>query len=412
MNANAAISVAEAQARILAHLPSDRPVETVPLARALGRTLARDLVSKRTQPPAAVSAMDGYAVRVADLASLPTRRLKQIGESAAGHGFSGSLGPGEAVRIFSGAPVPEGADAILIQEDARVEAGSIEPLRGVAAGQFIRPAGLDFNAGEALLRAGTRLGPAAIALAAAMNHAELPVARRPKVGILATGDELVLPGGAPGPHQIVASNGFAITALVEWAGGEALDLGVAPDDLSALESAIRAAIAAECDVLATTGGASVGDHDLIRPALAKAGMELSFWRIALRPGAPLLHGRIGRTAILGLPGNPVSAIVGGVLFLAPLVRALSGDPLAASDRSEAAILGAPLRANDRRQDYLRAKLEAGGDGALVATPFEAQDSSLLSVLAKAQCLVIRPPHAPAAKAGDGCRILRLPDAAV
>ncbi len=409
MSDNAAISVAEALARILAHVPSDRPVETVPLARALGRTLARDLVAKRTQPPVAVSAMDGYAVRAADLVRLPMR-LRQIGESAAGHGFSGSLGPGETVRIFTGAPTPEGADAILIQEDAYVEDGSIKPLRSVAAGQFIRPAGLDFSAGDNLLRAGARLGPAAIALAAAMNHAELPVVRRPRVGILTTGDELVLPGEAVGPHQIVASNAFAITALIEWAGGEALDFGIAPDDLGALEAGVKAAIAAECDVLATTGGASVGDHDLIRPALAKAGMEMSFWRIAVRPGAPLLHGRIGRTAILGLPGNPVSAMVSGVLFLVPLVRALSGDPLAAGDRSDAAILGAPLRANDRRQDYLRAKLEAGGDSLPVATPFEAQDSSLLSVLAEAQCLVIRPPRAPAAEAGDGCRILRLPGA--
>jgi molybdopterin molybdotransferase len=404
------LSVAEAQARILAHLPSDRAVDSVPLAQALGRTLAQDIVAKRTQPPAAVSAMDGYAVRAADISRLPAR-LKQIGESAAGHGFFGRVSRGEAVRIFTGAPVPEGADAVLIQEDARFEAGSIEPLRSVEAGQFVRRAGLDFNAGEVLLRAGARLGPAAIALAAAMNHAELPVARRPKVGILATGDELALPGEAVGAHQIVASNGFAIAALVEWAGGAPLDLGVAPDDLGALERGIKAAVAADCDILATTGGASVGDHDLIRPALAKAGMELSFWRIALRPGAPLLHGRLGQMAILGLPGNPVSAIVGGVLFLAPLVRALSGDPLAARDRSEAAVLGAPLSVNDRRQDYLRAKLELGEEGQLVATAFESQDSSLLSVLAHAQCLIIRPPHAPAAEAGERCRILRLPGGA-
>lgn len=314
------------------------------------------------------------------------------------------------MRIFTGAPVPHGADAILIQEDARAEAGSIEALRGVAAGQHIRPEGLDFGAGEVLLRAGTRLGPAAVALAAAMNHAELPVARRPKVGILAAGDELAPPGTALGPNQIVASNGFAIAALVEEAGGEPLDFGLAGDDLDALEIGIGAAIAAGCDVLATTGGASVGDHDLIRPALEKAGMALNFWRIAMRPGAPLLHGRIGGTAVLGLPGNPVSAVVGGLLFLVPLVRALCGDPHAGRDRSEAAVLGAALRANDRREDYLRATLAAGRDGVPVATPFAAQDLSLLSVLAKAQCLVIRPPHAPAAETGERCRILRLPGA--
>ncbi len=313
------------------------------------------------------------------------------------------------MRIFTGAPTPEGADAILIQEDARVEAGSIETIaqRSPRGSSPASPAS-DFREGDVLLHAGTRLGPVSIALAAAMNHAELPLARRPKVGILATGDELVLPGAAIGPTQIVASNAFAVGALVEWAGGEALDFGIARDDLDVLQAAVNDAIAAECDVLATTGGASVGDHDLIKPALAKVGAELNFWRIALRPGAPLLHGRLGRMSILGLPGNPVSAIVGGVLFLAPLVRALSGDLFAAKDRSEAAILGGPLRANDWRQDYLRATLEERGDGLPIATPFKTQDSSMLSVLAEARCLVIRPPRAPAAEAGDHCRILRLP----
>ncbi|VFU07982.1 gephyrin-like molybdotransferase Glp [Methylocella tundrae] len=407
MTGRAALSVAEARARILADAPADRPVEMVPLVRALGRTLAHDLSSRRTQPPYPVSAMDGYAVRAADLARLPVR-LTQIGESAAGHGFSGRLGPMETVRIFTGAPTPDGADAILIQEEARLEAGFIEPLRSVPKGNFIRPAGLDFAEGRVLLQAGTRLGPAGIALAAAMNHAELPVARRPRVGIVATGDELVLPGTAIGRDQIVASNAFAIAALVEDAGGEPLDLGIAHDDFASLEIAIGTAIDAGCDILATSGGASVGDHDLVRPALAKAGMELNFWRIAVRPGAPLLHGRLGRMAIIGLPGNPVSAVVGGVLFLKPLVRALSGDLFAGADQSEAAILGAAVDANDRRQDFMRATLEPGGDGPPIATPFEAQDSSMLSVLAKARCLLIRPPHASAAKAGDPCRIIRLP----
>lgn len=409
MKGKSALSVAEAKARILADVPADRPVEMVPLSEALGRTLARDLLAKRTQPPHSVSAMDGYAVRAADLARLPIR-LKQIGESAAGHGFAGRLGAMEAVRIFTGAPIPEGADAILVQENARSEGGAVEPLQGVASGQYIRAAGLDFFEGSALLHAGTRLGPSAIALAAAMNHAELPLARRPRVAILASGDELVLPGAEIGPNQIVASNAFAIAALVAWAGGEPLDLGIARDDLGALEVAIRAAIDADCDVLATTGGASVGDRDLIKQALARAGMELNFWRINLRPGAPLLHGRIGRMAILGLPGNPVSAIVGGQLFLRPLVRALSQDPLAGSDQSEAAVLGAPVQANDGREDYLRARLEPGGEGLPVAIPFQTQDLSMLSVLAKAHCLLIRPPYAKEARAGDPCRILRLPGA--
>src|SRR5271166_2244958 len=260
MNGKSALSVAEAKARVLADVMADRPVEMVSLSKGLGRTLARDLLSKQTQPPHPVSAMDGYAVRAADLARLPVR-LKQIGESAAGHGFSGRLGTMETVRIFTGAPTPEGADAILIQENARSVGGLIEPLQSVVAGQFIRAAGLDFFEGATLLRAGARLGPGAIALAAAMNHAELPLVRRPRVAILANGDELVLPGGAIGPNQIVASNAFAIAGLVEWAGGEPLDFGIARDDLAALERAIRAAIDADCDVLATSGGASVGDHD-------------------------------------------------------------------------------------------------------------------------------------------------------
>jgi len=407
MSDQAVLSVKEAKARILANVPADRPVEMIPLAKVLGRTLARGLVSKRTQPPYAVSAMDGYAVRAADLERLPVR-LRQIGESAAGHGFSARLGAMETVRIFTGAQVPEGADAILIQENARKDGSSIEPLRGVVPGAFIRAAGLDFIEGETLLHAGTRLGPVSIALAAAMNHAELPVARRPKVGILATGDELVVPGDAIGPNQIVASNAFAIAALIESAGGESIDFGIAGDDFKAIEVGIGRAIDLGCEVLVTSGGASVGDHDLVRPALANAGMELSFWRIAMRPGRPLLHGKIGQMAILGLPGNPVSAIVGGLLFLSPLVRALSGDPFAASDRSEAAVLGAPVQANDWRQDFLRASLKAVGEGLPIATPFEAQDSSMLSVLAKAQSLLIREPHAAAAEAGDRCRVLRLP----
>lgn len=403
------LSVAEARARILAEVIPDRPVELVALARALGRTLAEDLAARRTQPPKAVSAMDGYAVRAADLVELPVK-LRQIGESAAGHGFSGRLGVGETVRIFTGAPVPDGADAILIQEDACAESGLIEPLQSVAQGNFVRAKGLDFVEGEILLSRGTRLGPAEIALAAAMNHAEVTVARRPRIAILATGDELVAPGGAIGADQIVASNSFAIAALVEAAGGEPLDLGIAADTLDALEAGVRAARDAKADVLVTLGGASVGDHDLVKPALAKEGMELGFWRVAMRPGKPLIHGRLGPMAILGLPGNPVSAIVAGLLFLSPLVRALSGDPKAQDEASEPAVLGDAAPANDGRQDYLRATLAPSSTGLPAAKPLKAQDSSLLKVLAQAQCLVIRAPYAPAGKAGDPCQIIRLPSA--
>ncbi len=405
MNGHGLLSVTHARARILADIPRQRPAEVVALECALGRTLARDLAAKRTQPPKAVSAMDGYAVRAADLVQLPVK-LKQIGESTAGHSFSGSLGPKETVRIFTGAPVPDGCDTILIQENARVEAGLVEPLQSVASGRHIRGKGIDFAEGEVLLAAGTRLGASNIALAAAMNFAEVAVTRRPRVGILATGDELVLPGAAIGPDQIIASNSYAIAALAEAAGGEAFDLGIARDELKALDERIVAARAAT-DVLVTLGGASVGDRDLVKPALARQGMELNFWKIAMRPGKPVIHGRLGPMIILGLPGNPVAAFVAGLVFLVPLLRALCGDPDADRDESEPAILGKALRGNDSRQDYLRAALRPSETGLPVATPFETQDSSLLRLLAQAQCLVVREPHAEPAAASDLCRIIRL-----
>jgi molybdopterin molybdotransferase len=406
MNGEPPLTVAQARARILASVSKDRPVEAVGLERATGRTLAVDLAAKRTQPPRAVSAMDGYAVRARDLAELPVK-LKQIGESTAGHGFSGSIGPKETVRIFTGAPVPDGCDTILIQEDARVEAGFVEPLQSVASGRHIRAKGIDFAEGEVLLAAGTRFAASNIALAAAMNFAEVAVTRRPRVGILATGDELVHPGATIGVDQIVATNSFAIAALVEAAGGEAIDLGIARDELGALDERIAAAPRAAADVLVTLGGASVGDPDLVKPALARQGMELNFWKIAMRPGKPVIHGHLGPMIVLGLPGNPVAAFVAGIVFLVPLLRALCGDPDAGRDAAEPAILGKALRGNDSRQDYLRAALRASERGLPVATPFEIQDSSLLRFLAQAQCLVIREPHAEPAAAGDLCRIIRL-----
>jgi molybdopterin molybdotransferase len=350
-------------------------------------------------------------VRAADVASLPAR-LKQIGESAAGHGFKGSVGAGETVRIFTGAPVPSGVDAVLMQEHANVDGAIIEAAQTVALGTSIRKAGVDFSEGQLLLPAGTRLGPSEIALAAAMNHASLPVVRKPRVAILATGDELVRPGETIGADQIVASNSYAIAAFVRLAGGEPIDLGIASDTFDDLQAGILAARRAGADILATLGGASVGDHDLVKPALAKEGMELGFWRIAMRPGKPLIHGRIGAMQILGLPGNPVSAIVCGLLFLMPLVRAMSGDPRAGADMSEPARLGRALRGNDQRQDFMRARLEPSADGLPVATAFEAQDSSLLRVFAQSQCLIVRPPMAPPADAGAACRIIRLPPGGV
>jgi molybdopterin molybdotransferase len=400
------LPVEDALARILATAERPLGAESAALADTLGRRLAEDLAARRTQPPCAVSAMDGYAVRAADIASIPAR-LKVVGVSSAGHGFSGSVNTGEAARIFTGAPVPNGADTILIQEDAKAEDGFVTALASEPLGRYVRRAGLDFAAGEVLLKAGRRMGPAELALAAAMNHATLSVVRRPRVAILATGDELVQPGQEPGPDQIVASNNFAVGAYARQAGAEVIDLGIAGDDFAALEAAIRRARDLKADVLVTLGGASVGDHDLVQTALTREGMELGFWRIAMRPGKPFMHGRIGDMRILGLPGNPVSAIVCAVLFLVPLVRALSGDADAGADATRPAILGADLPENDQRQDYLRATLAGGEDGKPVATAFTRQDSSMLGVLASAHALIVRAPHAPAAKAGDECKVLSL-----
>ena len=286
--------------------------------------LARDLKALRTQPPFANSAMDGYAVRAADTANA-SATLTVIGESAAGRAFAGAVGPGEAVRIFTGAPMPEGADAIVIQEDVRREGERIRLSGAVPAGDNVRQAGMDFRAGEALIAAGRRLTPRDVALAAAANHTALIVRRRARVAILATGDELVAPGGSLGPAQIIASNNFAVAGVVEACGGVAIDLGIAVDELGALKAAVGRARDAKADVLVTLGGASVGDHDLVQQALVAAGMELGFWRIAMRPGKPLMHGRLGAMRVLGLPGNPTSSMVCAVLFLRPLLRALHGE---------------------------------------------------------------------------------------
>jgi molybdopterin molybdotransferase len=350
--------------------------------------------------------MDGYALRTGDIATLPAQ-LKLIGESAAGHGYAGAVGARECVRILTGAPIPKGADAVLMQEYVTVEGGTVTALKTATRDDNIRGAGLDFSTGDVLLHAGEKLGPVHCALAAAMDHALLPVLRRPRIAILATGDELVKPGEAASTHQIVASNAYAVAGYVRLAGGEPIDLGIAPDDLGAIEAAIAKARDAKADVLVTLGGASVGDRDLVKPALAREGMELGFWRIAMRPGKPLIHGRIGAMPILGLPGNPVSAIVCTVVFLMPLMEAMHGR-VPANGTGEPAVLGTPMRANDGRQNFVRAALATREDGVAIATPLASQDSSLLRVLAEADALIIRPPNAPEAKAGDPCRILHLP----
>jgi molybdopterin molybdotransferase len=395
--------VEEALARVLAAVPGPLDEELVALAQAFGRTLARDVVARRFQPSFANSAMDGYALRAADAQA----SLTIVGEAAAGRSFARRLGPGEAARIFTGAPLPEGADAVAMQEVAQRDGDKLTVGAPVAPGDHVRRRGFDFGEGEVLLSAGRRLTARDVALAAAADHPTLPTRRRPLVAILSSGDELVAPGGPRGPAQIVASNAFAVAGIVAAAGGEPLDLGVAPDDSATLAERIAEARRVQADVLTTIGGASVGDHDLVRAALAEAGMALDFWRIAMRPGKPLIHGRLGSMSVLGLPGNPTSATVCAVLFLRPLVRALLGDPHAGADPSEPARLAAPLPANGERKDYLRATLAASADGAILATPIAAQDSSLAKALARADALLVRGPGAPPAAAGETCRVIRL-----
>jgi molybdopterin molybdotransferase len=398
------LSVAEALARVLANARPLAP-ENVALPDAHGRVLADDLKARRTQPPADVSAMDGYAVRGEDVATAPAR-LKLVGEVAAGHPFDRPIGPGEAARIFTGGVVPPGADTVAIQEIAERDGDVVTIKKVTAKGRNVRRKGLDFQAGDVLLARGKRLTARDLALAAAMNHAVLPVHRRPKVAMLATGDELVPPGQEPGPGQIVYSNGFALMAQVAAEGAEVIDLGIAPDRLDATIAAVRRAREQKADVLVTTGGASVGEHDLVQKAFAAEGMALSFWKVAMRPGRPLMHGRLGEMEVLGLPGNPVSAFVCTLLFVVPLLRRLAGRADVGAD-IESAVFGRDLPANDGRADYMRASLETDATGRLVATPFEPQDSSMLAPLAKAGCLVIREPYAPAASAGSTCAIVKL-----
>lgn len=401
----ALMPVADALSMVLAGA-EPLPEETVALDAAHHRVLARDIAALRTQPPQAMSAMDGYAVRTADTPGGPAR-LKVIGEVAAGRPFEKTVAKGEAVRIFTGGVIPEGTNAVIIQEDAVTDGRYITITEAASLGQHIRQAGIDFRKGDVLLSQGTRLTDRDLSLAAAMNYPGLPVRRRPKVALFATGDELLMPGSSPRPGQIIYSNGYALQALAGNEGAETIDFGIAADTVKAITSGIRHARESGADILITTGGASVGSHDLVKQSLEAEGVTIAFWQIAIRPGKPMMHGRLGPMRVIGLPGNPVSSYVCGFLFLVPLIRKLSG-------RSnirhlvETALLGRDVRANDHREDYLRARLETRLDGALIATPVDHQDSSLLGNLAAAQALVVRPPFAPAAAAGSACNILRLP----
>jgi molybdopterin molybdotransferase len=403
MNAGALLPVEDALARLLGDA-APLAAERVPIAEAADRVLAEPLAALRTQPPFDASAMDGYAVRAADTAA-PPARLALIGAAPAGRRFDGHVGQGQAVRIFTGAPVPEGADAILLQEDARpAGVGFVEALEAATPGRHIRRAGLDFTDGEALLPAGRVLDPGALSLAAASNHAEVGVVRRPLVAVIATGDELLPPGSRPGPDQIIASNGYGVASIARRAGAEILDLGIVADDRERIAEALHRGLAGGADILVTLGGASVGEHDLVREVLTGQGMILDFWKIAMRPGKPLMFGRIGDTRALGLPGNPVSSLVCAHLFLAPLVAKLAGRPHAANIVQ--ARLGKAMPENDGRQDYVRALVEETPDGP-VATPFGTQDSSMLKTLAAANGLIIREPGAPAAMAGDRLGVLMI-----
>ena len=389
------LPVAEAQSRLLALAPP-LAVEHAPLPAAAHRYAAADIAALRTQPSADLSAMDGYAIRHADLPG----PFRLVGESAAGRPFSGHVGAGEAARIFTGAAMPAGADCVLVQEEAARD-GDLVRLAGEGPahpGRNVRPRGLDFGAGDVLIAAGDRITPARLAVAAIAGHAALPVRRAVRVAIAATGDELVPAGTALADGQLPESNGLMLAAMLAGMPVEIVDLGILPDRIDVLTAAFSGV---DADVLVTTGGASVGDHDLVRPALEAAGGTLDFWRIALRPGKPMMAGRLGTAIVLGLPGNPVSAFVTAELFLKPLVRHLAGaaDPF---PTTIAVPLGEDLAANDHRTDYLRAELRGGR--AFAST---IQDSSMLRTLARSTCLIVRPPHAPAARTGDSADILML-----
>lgn len=399
------LPVDEAITRLLEAAVPVTESETLPLAECDGRVLSADLTARLTQPPFDASAMDGYALRSADALNIGSV-LTVIGQAAAGHAFAGTVGEGQAVRIFTGAPVPQGADTVLIQEDAEVlESGKIRTAFDVAAGRHIRPRGQDFTEGETALKAGRELGFTDLTLAAAMNHAALTVYRKPRIAILATGDELLPPGSTPQPAQIIASNTFGVAALARQAGAEVLDLGIIADDDRLIRAAIGKAVAAKVDVLVTLGGASVGDHDLVQAALKAEGMQLDFWRIAMRPGKPLMVGAIGAMQVLGLPGNPVASLLCGLLFLEPLVRSIARR--APLQREATARTATPLKANDQRQDYLRARFSTDENGMLVAEAYAKQDSSMMKILAHSDGLIVRPPHAPAATAGAECPVIRL-----
>ncbi len=401
----ALMPVEDALQRLLAGTKAITETEPADLHSASGRVLAEDVAARLTHPPFDASAMDGYALRHTDIATIGSV-VEVIGTSAAGHAFSGTVEAGQAVRIFTGAPVPQGADTVLLQEDAeRMDSHHIRTAFVPDKGRHIRPAGQDFRLGETVLKRGTVLDFGQLTVAAAMNHPALSVYRQPRIAIIATGDELVFPGSVPGPDQIIASNTFGIAALARNAGASILDLGIVGDDRTLIAQAVQKAVDARVDILVTLGGASVGDHDLVQSTLTGLGMVLDFWKIAMRPGKPLMVGRLGNMRVLGLPGNPVSSLVCGILFLEPLLFHMRHQ--SPKSRTVTVSLSGALPDNDQRQDYIRSTLVQEPDGSLTASPFAKQDSSMMKIFSNAGCLVIRPPFAPAICAGERCEAILL-----
>ena len=392
------ISVEEAVARIVSAF-APLAAETIAISEAAARVLAADAMAKFDQPPFPVSAMDGYAVRATDIDKVP-KQLRVIGSAPAGHPFGGKIGAGEAVRIFTGGVVPEGADVIVIQEDTETSGDAVTITEAPKPGKHIRAAGLDFKKGDVLAKTGHRLTARDLALIAAGDVANVSVRRKPVIAFAATGDELSLPGSPRKPGGIVASSVYGLSALIGKWGGTPLDLGIIPDTVEAIAGLAQT----KADLLVTLGGASVGEHDLVQRALGPKGFKLDFWKIAMRPGKPLIFGRVGALPLLGLPGNPVSTLVCAVLFLRPAIAAMLGT--GTSTPLLAARLAADLPANDSRQDYIRAKL-THASGEWIAEPFASQDSSMLSVFAAADGLILRAPHVPPAKLGDTVFILAL-----
>jgi molybdopterin molybdotransferase len=393
------MSVDEAVQRVMrafAPLPSEK----IPLTEALGRVLAHDMIATLDHPPAPMSAMDGYAVRTGD--ARVGAELTVIGEAPAGRPFAGRVGANQAVRIFTGGVVPEGADAVVIQEDAVAHGTSVRIAEAPRPEENVRRRGLDFHIGDVLLERGRRISARDVALLAAGDFAHVEVTRKPRVAVVATGDELTRPGEPRAPGGIVASSTYALQAMVRDWGGDPVDLGIIPDraeELGRLPEAARG-----MDLILTLGGASVGDHDLIQSALAPHGFVLDFWKIAMRPGKPLIFGRLNASPLIGLPGNPVSAMVCALLFVRPAISAMLGTPYSAPVSTVR--LAAPLKANGKRQDYIRARLSAS-EGVLVAEPFRLQDSSMQKIFAHADALIIRRVDAAAAAPGDNVEVLLL-----